>query len=90
MCWWILSVHGGESSLGHPQIVEKICGADTGGCDRLRLNSRMHEGGWFEGVFTMKLRVLFLAVIAVVVLAGSVVPANAASHHRHHRHHHHK
>jgi hypothetical protein len=37
----------------------------------------------------MKLRALFLALIAVVVLAGSVVPANAFSHH-HHKHHHHK
>jgi len=38
----------------------------------------------------MKLRTLFLAAIAFVVLAGSVVPANASSHHhrRHHRHHH--
>lgn len=36
----------------------------------------------------MKLRALFLAVIAVVVLAGSVVPANAFAHH--HKHHHHK
>ena len=36
----------------------------------------------------MKLRTLFLAVIAVVVLAGSVVPANAFVHH--HKHHHHK
>jgi hypothetical protein len=36
----------------------------------------------------MKLRTLFLAVIAVVVLAGSVVPANAFAHH--HKHHHHK
>jgi hypothetical protein len=36
----------------------------------------------------MKVRALFLAVIAVLVLAGSVVPANAFSHH--HKHHHHK
>ena len=36
----------------------------------------------------MKIRNLFLAVIAFVVLAGSVVPANAAGHHRHHHHHH--
>jgi len=37
----------------------------------------------------MKLRTFFLAAIALVVLAGSVVPANAAGHHhrRHHRHH---
>ena len=39
----------------------------------------------------MKLRTLFLAAVAFVVLAGSVVPANAATHHRrHHRHHHHR
>jgi hypothetical protein len=39
----------------------------------------------------MKLRTLFLAAIAFVVLVGSVVPANAATHHRrHHRHHHHR
>jgi len=37
----------------------------------------------------MKLRTLFLAAIAFVVLAGSVVPANAYSHHHHHHHHHH-
>jgi hypothetical protein len=38
----------------------------------------------------MKLRTLFLAAIALVVLAGSVVPANAYNrhHHRHHHHHH--
>jgi hypothetical protein len=37
----------------------------------------------------MKLRTLFLAAVAFVVLAGAVIPANAASHHRrHHRHHH--
>jgi len=40
----------------------------------------------------MKLRTFFLAAIALVVLAGSVVPANAAGHHhrRHHRHHPHR
>jgi hypothetical protein len=38
----------------------------------------------------MKLRALFVAAIAFVVLAGSVFPANASSRHhrRHHRHHH--
>jgi hypothetical protein len=38
----------------------------------------------------MKLRSLFLAAIAFVVLAGSVATANAKSHHhhRHHGHHH--
>jgi hypothetical protein len=36
----------------------------------------------------MKLRTLFLAAIAFVVLAGAVIPANAKSHH-HRRHHHH-
>jgi hypothetical protein len=44
----------------------------------------------FERDSIMKLRMLFLAAIAFVVLAGSVVPANAKSHHhhRHHGHHH--
>jgi hypothetical protein len=39
----------------------------------------------------MKLRSLFLAVVAFVVLAGAVIPANASTyhHHRHHHHHHH-
>jgi hypothetical protein len=36
----------------------------------------------------MKIRNLILGAIAFVVLAGAVVPANAAVHHRrHHRHH---
>jgi hypothetical protein len=39
----------------------------------------------------MKIRNILLGVIAFVVLAGSVVPANAAGrHHHHHRHHHHR
>jgi hypothetical protein len=38
----------------------------------------------------MKLRALFLAAIAFVVLAGTVVSAEAKSrHHHHHGHHHH-
>jgi len=39
----------------------------------------------------MKLRMLFVVAIAFVVLAGSVVSADAKSHHhhRHHGHHHH-
>jgi len=46
--------------------------------------------GWgFKGFLPMKIRNLLLAVLAFVVLAGSVVPANAASHRRHHGHHHH-
>jgi hypothetical protein len=36
----------------------------------------------------MKMRNLLLAVIGFVVLAGSVVPAQAAGHPRHHRRHH--
>jgi hypothetical protein len=36
----------------------------------------------------MKLRNLFLGVVALIVLAGSVVPANAAAYRHHHRHHH--
>jgi hypothetical protein len=46
------------------------------------------KSGAGEGFF-MKLRTLFLAAIALVVLAGAVVPANAKSHHRHHHHSHH-
>jgi hypothetical protein len=39
----------------------------------------------------MKIRNILLGFIAFVVLAGSVVPANAAVHHRrHHRRHHHR
>jgi hypothetical protein len=37
----------------------------------------------------MKLRTMFLAAIALVVLAGSVVPANANARRHHHHHHHH-
>ncbi len=37
----------------------------------------------------MKFRTLLLAVLAFTVLAGSVVPANAATH-KHHKKHHHK
>jgi hypothetical protein len=43
-----------------------------------------------ERVFYMKMRNVLLGVIALIVLAGMAVPANAAVHHRHHRHHHHK
>lgn len=39
---------------------------------------------------SMKMRNVVLGVIALIVLAGMTVPANAAVHHRHHRHHHHK
>jgi hypothetical protein len=51
-----------------------------------------HSREWLrEREFIMKLRILFLAAIALVVLAGSVVPASAKSHHHrhHHPHHHH-
>jgi hypothetical protein len=37
----------------------------------------------------MKIRAFVLALLAFAVLAGSVVPANAATH-RHHKKHHHK
>jgi hypothetical protein len=37
----------------------------------------------------MKIRTLLLAVLAFTVLAGAVVPANAAIH-KHHKKHHHK
>ncbi len=36
----------------------------------------------------MKLRTLFLAAVAFVVLAGAVIPAGARSRHHHHHHHH--
>jgi hypothetical protein len=36
----------------------------------------------------MKLRNLMLGVIAMIVLAGSVIPASAQPYHRHHRRHH--
>ena len=42
----------------------------------------------FKGVLIMKLRNVVLAVFAFVVLAGSVVPANAMRHHHRHHHHH--
>jgi hypothetical protein len=42
-----------------------------------------------SGGFCMKIRNILLAVVALVILAGAVVPANAQGHHRrHHRHHH--
>jgi hypothetical protein len=48
-------------------------------------------GGWaIQGVLHMKLRNLFLALVAVAVLVGSVVPAQAAGHRHHKKHHHHK
>jgi hypothetical protein len=38
----------------------------------------------------MKIRTMMLAVLGLVILAGSVVPAQAEyRHHRHHHHHHH-
>ena len=48
--------------------------------------------GWLvQGEFDMKIRNVLLGIIAFVVLAGSVVPANAAGHRHHHGHgHHHK
>ena len=85
----MLSASGEESSLGRLLITEKICGRKRDGCARLLLTTeRLRTVGPKE--FSMKLRVVLFAVVAVVVLAGSVVPANASSHHRHHRHHHHK
>ncbi len=40
----------------------------------------------------MKLRTLLLTAFGLILLAGSVVPAEAQYHHhrRHHRHHHHR
>jgi hypothetical protein len=38
----------------------------------------------------MKIRTLLLSAIALVVLVGSVVPANADVHHRHHHRRHHR
>ena len=37
----------------------------------------------------MKIRNLMLALFGLVVLAGSVIPAQAAGRHHHHHHHHH-
>jgi hypothetical protein len=46
--------------------------------------------GWvFKRFRTMKIRAFLLALLAFTVLAGSVVPANAATH-KHHKKHHHK
>jgi hypothetical protein len=63
------------------------------GCKRLscvEAVSRFEETAGQKGVVAMKVRHVFLGVIAFLVLVGSVVPANAAGHHRrHHRHHHH-
>jgi hypothetical protein len=49
-------------------------------------------GGWVgKRIFAMKMfRNLLLAVIAFTVVAGSVVPANAAMRHHHRARHHHK
>ena len=49
------------------------------------------KDGSSRGSSAMKLRSLFLAAVAFVVLAGAIVPANASTyrHHRHHHHHHH-
>jgi hypothetical protein len=38
----------------------------------------------------MKLRNWLLGAIALIVLVGSVVPAEAQHHHRRHRRHHHR
>jgi hypothetical protein len=46
------------------------------------------KGHLLERKFIMKLRTLLVAAIAIVVLAGTVVPANAYG--RHHRRHHHR
>lgn len=48
------------------------------------------KSGCLKGSLFMKLRTLLLAAIAFVVLAGSVVPANAATRHHHRHHHHHR
>ena len=57
--------------------------------DTLHLTDRViRKSGCLRGSPFMKLRTLFLAAIALVVLAGSVVPTNAYARH-HHRHHHH-
>jgi hypothetical protein len=54
---------------------------------------RTRSDGWVAG-FTQRLvsmkmvRNVLLALVAFTVLAGSVVPANAAvRHHKHHKHH---
>ena len=49
------------------------------------------EAGVLKGFTRMKMvRNLLLALIAFTVLAGSVVPANAAAVRHHKKHHHHK
>jgi hypothetical protein len=42
------------------------------------------------GFNVTKFRSLILAAVALTVLAGSVVPAQAARHHRRHHHRHHR
>jgi hypothetical protein len=37
----------------------------------------------------MKFRNLILALFGLVLLAGTVIPAQAEGYHHHHRHHHH-
>ena len=88
MCWWILNDRAQESNSEHRDqkyVVRKDHGRDT-----LRLTYKPFERV-AAGEAQMKLRTLFLAAVAFVVLAGAVVPASAKSHHhRHHRHHHHR
>jgi hypothetical protein len=43
-----------------------------------------------QGGLVMNIRKVLLALIAFVVLAGTVMPANAETHPRHHHHHHHR
>ena len=38
----------------------------------------------------MKIQKILLAVVALAIFAGAVVPAEAAVHHRHHHRRHHK
>ena len=97
MFWWILNewrqesslgqrTEGRESSLEHSDrkyVVRKICSRDT-----LRLITD-HLKEWLPESEFMKLRALFLAAVAFVVLAVAVIPASAKTHHRHHRHHRH-
>jgi hypothetical protein len=64
---------------------------NSNGRDTLRLTYRSLKRVVTEEGSLMKLRTLFLAAVAFVVLAVAVVPASAKSHHhRHHRGHHHK
>lgn len=57
-------------------------------CTKVRPSGR--ERRLTRREFTMKIRRLFLAVVALTILAGLAVPANAMGRHHHRHHHHHR